>query len=238
MTPRLARLVRVLPLLVLGLLLAPSTGRADAFADALKQLASSDLDEVTSGVAALSATGDARAIDVLHELRDGKLKVEEGSDGASATVVAERGGKFVHVTDGTPAARSAKLRKLLSNNAVRRALAPALARLELASNKVELRRTAAEELRRNPSTELAPLLRVAYKRESDPDVKESLGLALAEVDLESPDADARLEAVRILGERGDLSFKTKLTRLVDRGPQGAYLEPDKRVRDAAEDVLS
>ncbi|MDB4972402.1 MAG: urtB, partial [Myxococcaceae bacterium] len=46
------------------------------------------------------------------------------------------------------------------------------------------------------------------------------------------------EAVRILGERGDLSFKTRLQTLVERGPQGAYLEPDKRVREAAEEVLS
>ncbi|MDB4988141.1 MAG: urtB, partial [Myxococcaceae bacterium] len=231
----LARLVKPL-LLVLTLAVAslPTTSRADAFADALHKLGADDLDEVRSGVSALADTGDARALDVLHALQAGKLKVEEGT----TSVVTERAGKLVRVADESPVASGAKLRKLLSNNAVRRALGPALARLELTSSDVGLRRAAAEELRRNPSSALAPVLRLAYKRESDPDVKESLGLALADVDLGAPEAAARLEAVRILGERGDLSFKTRLQTLVERGPQGAYAEPDKRVRDAAEDVLS
>ena len=230
----LARFVRVLLLVTVAIALTPTIGRADAFADALRQLGSTDLDEVTTGVSQLAATGDARALGLLHALRDGKLKVEEGSQ----SVVAERAGKLVRVSDGTPSPSDAKLRKLLSNNAVRRALAPALARLELTSHDVALRRAAAEELRRSPSVELAPILRVAYKRERDQDVKESLGLALAEVDLGASEADARLEAVRILGERGDISFKTKLQRLVELDVKGAYLEPDERVREAAEDVLS
>jgi urea transport system permease protein len=144
-------------------------------------------------------------------------------------VVADRGGKLVRASNGGALPASGKYRKLLSNNAVRRALAPALARLELTSKDVEVRRAAAEELRRSPSEELAPLLRVAYKKESDKDVKESLGLALAEVDLGAKEADARLEAVRILGERGDL---------VEKDDKGGYLESDERVRTAAADVLS
>jgi urea transport system permease protein len=228
------RLVRFWLFLAVGLAALPATSRADAFAEGLKQLASDDLDEVRAGVSALAGTGDPRALVLLHELRDGKLKVEEGT----LTIVAERGGKLVRVTDGASVPSAGKFRKLLSNNAVRRALAPALARLELTSNDVELRRAAAEELRRSPSAELAPVLRMAYKKESDPAVKESLGLALAEVDLSAPEAAARLEAVRILGERGDIAFKTKLERLVERDSQGGYLEPDARVRAAATDVLS
>ncbi|MDB4971714.1 MAG: urea transporter, permease protein UrtB, partial [Myxococcaceae bacterium] len=212
----------------------PTASRADAFEDALQKLAADDLDEVRAGVSALAETGDPRAIEILHELRDGKLKVEDGT----TRVVTERAGKLVHVADKSPAMSSAKLRKLLSNNAVRRALAPALARLELGSPDVAVRRAAAEELRRSPSVELAPALRAAYKKEGDPAVKESLGLALADVDLGAPEAAARLEAVRILGERGDISFKTRLQTLVERGPTGAYLEPDPSVRAAAEDVLS
>ena len=228
------RVVGILLCLVLGLAVVPSTSRADAFEQALTQLASDDLDVVRAGVSGLAETGDPRALVLLHELRDGKLKVEEGSN----AVVAERGGKLVRASNGSAVPASGKYHKLLSNNAVRRALAPALARLELTSKDVDVRRAAAEELRRSPSEELAPLLRVAYKKELDPTVKESLGLALAEVDLEAKDADARLEAVRILGERGDISFKTKLQRLVDKDDKGAYLETDTRVRTAAADVLS
>jgi urea transport system permease protein len=228
------RVVSILICCALGLAVVPSTSRADAFEQALTQLASDDLDVVRAGVSGLAETGDPRALVLLHELRDGKLKVEEGT----TAVVAERGGKLVRASNGSAMPSSGKYRKLLSNNAVRRALAPALARLELTSNDVELRRAAAEELRRSPSEELAPVLRVAYKKESDPAVKESLGLALAEVDLGAKEAEARLEAVRILGERGDISFKTKLERLVEKNDKGTYLEPDMRVRAAAADVLS
>ncbi len=218
--------------------LAPATAYAEGFAAGLAALASEDLDQVRAGVQQLAESGDPRALTLLRELRDGKLKVEEGASDAAAALVAERGSRVVHVLDGSQVASTATLRRVISNNAVRRSLAPALARLQLSSKDVNVRRAAAEELRRSPSTELAPELRAAYARESDPTVKESLGLALADVDLTAPEPDARLRAVGILGARGEVAFKPKLERLLERDGAGAYVEPDARVRDAAAQVLS
>jgi urea transport system permease protein len=212
-----------------------STTRADAFSDALQQLASDDLDQVRTGVSGLASSGDARALGVLHALRDGKLKVDEESN----SVVREDDTKYVRALDGSPLRVAGKPRKVVANNAVRRALAPAIARLELTSRDVGLRRAAAEELRRSsPSAELAPILREAYAAEKDPAVKESLGIALADVDLTSADPSARLEAVKLLGARGDISFKSKLEPLLERDGKGAFREPDQRVREAASEVLS
>jgi urea transport system permease protein len=231
----LARVVKLLVWSAVALSAVPATSRADAFADALAQLASEDLDVVRSGVGAVASSGGARALEVLHALKDSKLKVDD----ESKTVVVDTGTSFVRALDGGAIKVSGKPRKVPANNAVRRALAPALARLELSSKDVNLRRAAAEELRRaSPPPELAPVLRTAYKTEKDPEVKVSLGLALADVDLTSPEAAARFEAVKILGERGDISFKSKLEPLLERDDKGEYKEKDAKVREAAGEVLS
>jgi urea transport system permease protein len=227
----LARIVRLLVLCAVTVV--PAAVRADAFADALSKLASDDMDIVRSGVQQLATSGDARALDVLHALRDGKLKVD------GETLLLEDGGKWKRALDESAITPAGKPRKVASNNAVRRAMAPAIARLELTSKDVALRRAAAEELRRStPPAELAPILRQAYKTELDPTTKESLGLALADVDLSAPEASARYEAVRILGARGDISFKSKLEPLIERDADGNYKEKDSKVREAAAEVLS
>ena len=229
----LARRWAALIVTVSALALLPATGRADGYAQALDELASEDSEQVRAGVEHLATSGDERALGVLHALRDGKLKVEE----KSGALVDERGSAPVRVRDGA-AVEKGKLRRLAMNNGVRRALAPALARLELTSDHVTLRRTAAEELRKSPSAELAPVLRAAYAKEPDPAVKESLGLALAEVDLKASEPGARLQAVHILGARGEMAAKSKLEQLLLRDEQGAYLEPSAEVREAAAEVLS
>ncbi|HEX5656761.1 MAG TPA: urea ABC transporter permease subunit UrtB [Polyangiales bacterium] len=220
-------------LLVVVALVVPAVAQADAFTDALGKLASEDLDTVRSGVQEIASSGEARALGVLHALRDGKLKVD------GETVVVEDGSKWKRASDGSAITPAAKPRKVVANNAVRRAMAPAIARLELTSKDVGLRRAAAEELRRGtPPEELAPVLREAYKTEKDPQTKASLELALADVDLASADSAKRFEAVRILGDRGDISFKSKLEPLVERDADGNYREKDAKVREAAADVLS
>jgi urea transport system permease protein len=228
---------RLVSLLLLGAVLwtvQPATGRADAFAATLAELASGELDRVRAGVTTLSESSDPRALEVLHALRDGKLQNQE----STGTLAVDRGGKLVAVDSGAPVADSKGFKRILVNNAVRRALAPALARLELSSKDVALRRLAAEELRKSPSPELAPLLRTAYKREQDAAVKYSLGLALAEVDLDAKEPAARLEAVRILGEASEVAFKPRLERLLERDREGEFVERDEAVRTAASEVLS
>jgi urea transport system permease protein len=228
----LARIARTFLLSATLLFIAPQIGWAAPFEHALEELAADDLDKVMLGIQHLAESDDARALEVLSALRDGKLKA--GADGK--TLLYEQDGKLVSVADGKSVAGAG--RKVTTNNAVRRQLGPAIARLELFSKDLAVRRAAAEAVRRNPSPELASALRVAYPKESDPQTKLSLGLALAEVDLESKDAAARLAAVKLLGESGELSMKSKLEQLVARDNEGKFLEPDAAVREAAGEVLS
>ncbi|MET0389194.1 MAG: urea ABC transporter permease subunit UrtB [Polyangiales bacterium] len=229
-----ARIIGGLLLWAVTTLLLPAAGRADAFGDALGALASEDLEQVHAGIDKLANTDNPRALAILTALREGKVRV----DTASSALLIEQGTKLSLASDGSPATAAGKLRIVRPNNVIRRALAPALARLQLASPDVTQRRAAAEELRRNPAPEVAPLLRAAAKREQDAEVKQSLMLALADLDLSAPDVATRLEAVRQLGERGEIAFLPKLERLLEKDSAGVYTEPDAKVRKAADAVVS
>ena len=211
----------------------PQRALADAFADAVGKLVSEDVGEIKEGIAAVAETDDPRALSLLTALREGKLRVEA----ASSKLLWEKGGAYRGVLDG--AAGSAEGgRVILVNNAIRKALTLALARVELTAKDVKVRRAAAESLAGSPSSELAPALRKAWQTESDPGIKRTLGLALAQMDLEASEPAQRLTAVQILGETGELAFKSKLERLTEKNAQGEYLEPDPKVRAAAEQVLA
>ena len=230
-----ARSVGTLVVLLL-LTLAPTGSRADTFEQALDGIAAEDIEQVESGIHALSSASDPRALEVLHALRDRELRVVVRGDVRSLAI--ERGGKSAYVRDGSAVEAGQKTQPVVVNNTIGRALSPAIAQLELASGSVSTRRAAAEALRKSPSEQLAPALRVAYRRESDPAAKHSLGLALAEVDLTAKEAEARLQAVRILRESGEFALKGKLERLLERDGSGAFVERDERVRSEASAALS
>jgi urea transport system permease protein len=69
-------------------------------------------------------------------------------------------------------------------------------------------------------------------------VREALGLALAQTQLSSTDANQRLEAVALLGASGNLNLRSTLQSLLQKRPDGEWVEPDERVRKAAEQALS
>jgi urea transport system permease protein len=207
---------------------------AETLDSALPKLASEDVEGLRAGIAALAETGNAKALPILYALQEGNLHV----DTANSLLLIQRGSQYVRALDGKPVAAPVKLRPVLLSNSVRRALQAALARLELLSPNVEVRRRAASELFNRTSPELGPLLRKAWSAEQDSDTKRTLGLAVARVDIESDNADARLNAVHILDESGDVSSKPLLERLVETDAAGKQREPDPRVRAAASSALA
>ncbi|HEX6243649.1 MAG TPA: urea ABC transporter permease subunit UrtB, partial [Polyangiales bacterium] len=175
-----------------------------------------------------------RALPILYALRDGKLKVDD----AMATLFIENDGKLVRALDGKGGFSPKSLRALVTSNAIRRALQSALAKLELTSPDVNVRRAAAAELSSRSNAEMAPLLRKALAAEKDAETKRTLAVALAQTDLASEDADARLSAVHILDEAGAIAFKPLLERLLEQDSDGKSREPDERVRAAAQSALN
>jgi urea transport system permease protein len=101
-----------------------------------------------------------------------------------------------------------------------------------------VRLSAAESLAANGGADAVGLLRKALASESVPAVKEALTLALARVDIASPDAQVRLRAAQAMGASGKGSLKGELEALLKKRPDGSFAEPSEEVRTAATAALT
>lgn len=181
-------------LLVLLLLLAPLTGRAqDAFSDALPGLGGGFAQQAEAADR-LGALGDPRAVPILRALSDGRLL--KRPDG---TLLIREGDRITEVATGA-AADPAGAEPLRINNRVRQALRGALGRLSLVSPDPAERLAAAEAVFRSRSVENIPLLEAALARETLSRVRERLELALAASRMASPDEAAKRAGIAALGE--------------------------------------
>jgi urea transport system permease protein len=115
---------------------------------------------------------------------------------------------------------------------------PILAQLKLSSPDAAVRLAAAQELAKRGASAVAPLLRKARDKEPKAEVKDALGLALAQLDLHSENRDERLEALITLQRLGDADVKSELVRLTTRSSDGTYSEPDEKVRSLAQGALA
>jgi urea transport system permease protein len=223
--------------LVAALAAAPtSPARADAgLDDALRGLGAADVEVVEHTITNLGTRGDAGAVRALEALYDDRLKV--GPDGR-IFVIDEKTKALTDAVTGTvinPAPDG--LRDGEMNNTIRRVILPITAQLKLGASDRKLRLSAAEALAKSGSADAVDLLRRALAKETDGEVKEALNLALARVDITSPSADARLAAVKTLGDSGKGSLKDELGAVLRKNPDGSFIEKDERVRAAANSAL-
>ncbi|WP_018260850.1 urea ABC transporter permease subunit UrtB [Methylobacterium sp. WSM2598] len=181
---------------------APAPAPAPAPAEAAyARLASDSYAEIEAGIAALAASGDARAGLVLGALADGRLlyRPEDRAlairDGAALTLA--RTGAAVPGAEG--------FRPVRVNNRVRRAIDAAQGTLNLVAPEAGRRRAAADAVFKARDVAALPALDAALARESDAGVRRALEEARAAALLAKPDASEaqRVAAVAVLQARGD-----------------------------------
>jgi urea transport system permease protein len=197
----------------------------------LSRVIGEDAATARAAVEALKARGEVRALAALAALDAGELRV----DGAGQLFI-QRGSSLAPALPGGATAPSGSLRTPQVDNSLRRALLPALAALRLSSPDVKVRLVAAEELAKRPSEDVAALLRSAWSREKNDEVREQLGLAVAQLDVSSPDPKRRIAALEVIRDSGNVDFKADLERLAGHGETPAA-EKDPAVRAAAQAAL-
>lgn len=133
---------------------------------------------------------------------------------------------------GEAKAAEGNLKKVRLTNRLRTLAAAALASHLIISDNVTERRAAAKTLRRDAQPAMLTLLEQRAKAEPDDSVREELTLALAILQLASPDAALRRTAAITLGESTDPEIQSRLVPFTD--PQN---ERDASVRQAAADSL-
>jgi urea transport system permease protein len=221
-------------LLALTASLAGSPARADdaALAPLLQQLPQADYARKEELVAQLAQTGDARARGILTALLEGQLLVHPGDD---RLYVADAEGHLKDPLTGTvaPGLSADDLTKVGVNNQLRKALHVAIAQFDLAAPDAEVRLAAVKEMLRAPDGAVLAALRARAGKETEPAVRQAIGLGLALADLDSSDAAQRLAAVQTLGESLNPDVFNRLTVMVGNGADGQPVEADARVRNAA-----
>jgi urea transport system permease protein len=219
---------------LLFLLLYSSAAHAGPLEEAVQGLASSSDDKVEESIRRLAALDDPRAWPALDALCDDRLRL--GADGKAYIWDAKTHDARDPLTLQVVAAPR-PLAEVDVSNEIRRDAYPVLAQLRLGSASAAERLAAAEELSKGGDAEAANLLHRALDREKDKKVRESLTLAVARLDLGSPSVDARVGALETVNRLGNDEFLSAVQRMVSKNDQGAFVEPDPRVRAAAQGAV-
>jgi urea transport system permease protein len=127
--------------------------------------------------------------------------------------------------------------KIGTNNRLRRALRTKIARFDLSNPDPVQRRTAVEEMLRSLDEPAVAALRERDTVETDRTVKRTIEIGLALTALDGSDAGARLAAIATLSASLNPEARTRLARLLERAPDGAFAETDAQVRSAAAGAL-
>jgi urea transport system permease protein len=212
--------------------IAPAVASAAGFSaeleTALRDLGSTDSDQVKRALTTIGDRNEAGALPALDAFYDDRLRV--GPDGAVYIQDSKKNLLINPLTGAAVSPLPQPLRTVEMDNETRRLAAPVMARLRLFAPDPAIRLTAAEELA-SADESLMPMLRGALDKETDTRVKDALSLALARHDLQSPDAGKRLAALETLRKLAKLATKSEIESLFKN-------DPDKRVRDAASSALS
>ena len=125
------------------------------------------------------------------------------------------------------------LTKIGTNNHLRRVLQTTLARFALSSTDPSARLNAARDMEQDLDEGNVQLLHERSAVETDSRVRNEIAVGLALAALDGSDAQARLSAISTLSHSLRQDVLNKLTGLLDKSPDGAFVESDERVRLAA-----
>ena len=170
---------------------APATYALDQAV--VTQLAAEGGDAKIEAINKLVAAGDAAAIPLLQAMQEDRLQLFSGR----LVIVTDAGAKDA-LTREAVQAPSDRLEAVVINNRVRGALDAAVAALRLTAPERETRRAAATQVAADPSGEMLPLIKRAHERETDAEIKALLAQAGAVVEIKSPDAAVRRQAIKLL----------------------------------------
>jgi len=197
---RLIALVFALSLLLVGGLSA----NAQRYEDALAGFVADSFSDTDAAVAAVAASGNPLAVQVIEALQDGRLLF---STAEKKVYIREKSGALLDAATGSPAAGSppADLKPVRVNNRVRRAIDAAIGSLTLLSSDPVRRLEAARAVFKSRDPNALATIEAAIPKEPDPAIKKALIEARAAIILFKPDAKEsdKIDAVLVIRTRGD-----------------------------------
>jgi len=215
---------------------APAHDASDgAFIETLQGLGSRERGIILQSIETLGRMGNPAALPALEALENKQLR----SDETGRVFIVSEGGSAAKdaITGSPPEGAIEGLYTPSINNQVRRVLKPVIASFRLASPDRTVRLTAARELGERPQEDLADTLRNALAKEADAEVRDTLRLALALTQIDSPDKSCRMEAMKDIGKTGNQDFLAILKKPLQKNEKGEYVETDRQIRNTATEAI-
>jgi urea transport system permease protein len=125
------------------------------------------------------------------------------------------------------------LTKIGTNNGLRSMLRTTVAHFSLASPDVAVRLDAVREMSRSLDDATVALLRERIAVETDPSIRKEIATGLALAALNGSDTRTRLEAISTLSHSVNQDVRNRLALVLEKSPEGAFVESDEKVRRAA-----
>jgi urea transport system permease protein len=130
-----------------------------------------------------------------------------------------------------------QLTRIGTNNRLRRMVRTTVAQFGLNNPDASVRVDAVRDMLRSLDEATLTMLRERAGVETDPDVKKAIDAGLALAALDSPDAEERLKAIATLRDSLSQDVRNKLAMLLEKSPDGVFVESDERVRTAAASTM-
>jgi urea transport system permease protein len=199
---------------------------------AFVQITDRDFAIKQQGVAAVAASGNPEAIDLLRGLLEGELRYLKANK--RLVWMQDEGGE-IHAVDALTGedygkTSKRKFKKLAINNAMRVQIRGLLAELELSDPDPAVRLVAVKNMLDNSEPSHAELFTRLLETEQDPAVREVMQAAADLARLSDPDPAQRIEAIAVVTGSLEPAVRNVLTRL-------STGDPDETVRAAAAQAL-
>lgn len=225
------------------MLLAVAPGFAQGFEAALERFKADSFADTEAAIAAVSASGEARGVDVLDALGDRRLFA-----GPAGVFFRDKSGRAFNAATGAAAEIPAGLGVVRLNNRLRNVVQAALGGMTLLSSDPNRRAQAAEAVFRSRDAAALPTVEQALAKETVSKVRTLLLEARAAIILASPqsaEAD-RIGAARALAEIADNDALALLRQTLNATPAGplrevieqsvAAIERVQRIREVGQTV--
>ncbi len=233
-------------ILLLGLCSVPS-GQAQspgdvAFLAALGELREAAFADKETIVERLSKTGHPSVRAVLTAFMEDRLYFRNEDQKIVIVKSTEGDPPALDLIDpqslkATGSAPADSLTKIGTNNRLRRVLRTIVARFGLSNPDPAVRLDAVKDMLRSLDEGNVALLRERIDKETNSRVKEEIATGLALAALDGSDKQERLNAIATLRHSVSQDVRNKLASLIDKSPDGNFVESDEQVRLVAAGAL-
>ena len=222
---------------------APSRAQSPndaSFLSTLGELREADYSTKATIVERLSQSGHKSVRAVLTALMEDRLYFRNNDQ--KIFIVKSAEGDPLDLIDplslkGAGSASADSLTKIGTNNALRRTLRITVAHYSLSSPEVAVRLDAVRDMLTSLDEPTVALLRERFGVETDAGVKKEIATGLALATLDGSDANARLAAIATLRQSVSQVVRNRLALLLDKSPDGSFVESDEKVRQAAANAV-